>query len=61
MSYQKTKILLDSEVKRLANEACDPFTSLSRVKEIKQILGDHYQEKLNNEKNKSRVKRTSRI
>ena len=61
MSYQKTKILTDFEVKKLMTEASDPFTGLSRVKEIKQILGDHYQEKLNNEKNKSRVKRVNRI
>jgi hypothetical protein len=61
MNYPKTRILLDSEVRRLTNEACDPFTSPSRVKEIKQILGEHYQEKLNNDKNKSRVKRVNRI
>lgn len=55
------KILTDKEIQRLLKEATDPFTVLSRVKEIKQILAEHYNEKGKLDADKSRTKRVNRI
>lgn len=55
------KTLTDKEIQRLLKEATDPFTVLSRVKEIKQVLSEHYKEKGKLDETKQRVKRVSRI
>lgn len=55
------KILTDKEIQRLLKEATDPFTVLSRVKEIKQTLAEHYNEKGKLDEAKQRVKRVGRI